>query len=272
LDALAHIDGKIVTNERGNREYHGDTFRIELFRYSDPDRLNLADSAAIYLGKEDTDNVRRPLSIMKLDHALEIFRGENATFKFYNVSKQVYDHLVTYKTLNMRAAGGNRALVSYGYTLPSDRMKDPDEVQRRVGESMRQYLDLVEAGETKQVARAAMPVAANMNPFKLQFNFQTLIESLFVQRIWEPGAQGNTVKVVRGMFALCHAADPELWETVYELYGPHVKAWKLAQRRIRNKSVTVGEFLAALEEKGAPVDVTLDEAIREVYGGQKSMW
>ena len=34
--------------------------KVELVRYTDKGRLNLARNAAIYLGKEDFDNIRRP--------------------------------------------------------------------------------------------------------------------------------------------------------------------------------------------------------------------
>lgn len=267
-------EGVIRRNSEGNLEYTCDDFAVELYRYSDPDRTSLADSAAIYLGKEDRDNIRRPLSIMRLDHALEIFRGEQAVFKFYGVSKQVYDHLVTYKTMNMRVAGGNRALVSETFTMPTDRMKDPDAVRAAIQSSMDNYSQLIKSGETKQVARSAMPINADMNPFKLAFNFQTLIESLFVQRIWEPGAQGNTVRVVRAMFALCHQVDPELWETVYELYGPHTKSWKKAQRSLRKTNPTLAQFVAAAREKfGEQAErYGVEELIRALYGQQKTMW
>lgn len=276
------MNGTIVTNEKGNLEYHHDGMKIELFRYTDPDRLNLADSSAVYLGKPDTDNTKRPLNIMRLGHALEVYRAESATFKFYGVPKQVYDHLITYKTIQARIAGGNRALVSDTYTLPSDRMKDPSIVATKMKDAHQAYLDLIEAGETGQVARSAMPVNANMNPFKLQFNFQTLIESLFVQRIWELGAQGRTVEVVQGMFWLCHAMDPELWEQVYELYGPHVKEWKDVQKKLRRKGVTLRDLMLAVHKKAGLdkdedtfeffADEPLEDVLRAVYGVQKSMW
>jgi hypothetical protein len=263
----------IKQNERGNLVYHGDTFQIELFRYTDPDRLNLAHSSALYLGKPDIENTKRPLSIMKLGHALEVFRGESATFVYYNVSKQVYDHLVTYKTMQMRVAGGNRALVSSDFTMPTDKMRNPLDVYNAIDRSMMHYHELLDNGETPQVARSAMPINANMHPFKLQFNFQTLIESLFVQRIWEKGAQGLTVNVVKAMWELCHAVDPELWDTVYELYGPHVKEWKDAQKKLRRTEITVRHFWEEINHSDVDIlDKPLEELIREWYGKKKSMW
>jgi hypothetical protein len=263
----------ITTNDRGNLVYTGNTFQIELFRYTDPDRLNLADSAAVYLGKSDTENVKRPLSIIRQGHALAIFRGESATFKFYDVSKEVYDHLVTYQTMQMRAAGGHRANVVDGFTMPSDRMKNPELVRQKIASSMQNYQDLLDAGETPQVARAAMGVNGHMNGFKLQFNFQTLIESLFVQRIWELGAQGNTVKVVRGMFELCHAVDPELWDTAVEYYGPHTKEWKDVQKKLRKSELTTHQFVKMLQEVSLDISQRpLEEILRETFGQQKTMW
>lgn len=298
-ETIQELGKFIKKNEHGNLVYDNGRFQIELYRYSDPGRLNLADSAAIYLGKSDTDNIRRPLNILKLGHALEIFRGETATFKFYDVAKQVYDHLITYKTMNMRVAGGNRALVSTSCTLPMDKIKNKELVAEKIKESMYAYHDLIDAGESPQVARAAMPVNANMNTFKLQFNFQTLIQALFPQRIFEVGAQGLTVEVVKGMFALCHAVDPELWETVYELYGPHTKEWKDVQKKLRKKKTTFAELLFEVgggkeyqqelidrygyDDEGAYDgvishglnkiwDADIEEFFREKFGKQKSIW
>lgn len=172
-------------NEESCWAYYGDTFKIYLRRYSDPKRLNLARNAAVYLGKKDRDNIRRPLRIIKMGHVPEIFRGEHAEFEFVDVSKEVYDHLVTYTTRNMRVAGGNRALTSDDFTMPSDKMKNPESVKTAIQDSMDNYKNLLEDGETPQVARSAMPVNAKMNPFVIQFNFLTLGQSLFKQRLWE---------------------------------------------------------------------------------------
>ena len=209
----------IKQNEQGLWVYEGDTFQIVLTRYSDPHRLNLARNAAIYLGKPDRDNIRRPLSIIRQGHVPEIFRGEAVEFEFIGVSKDAYDHIITYTTRNMRATGGNRALVSNDFTMPSDKMKNPEKVRRNIQSSLENYHDLLKSGETPQVSRSAMPVNAKMNNFVYQFNFLTLGESFFKQRIWEKGAQGNTVEVVKGMFALCENMDKELWDTFYDYKG-----------------------------------------------------
>lgn len=266
----------IKTNEEGKIIYHGDTFHIVLQRYSDPYRLNAARNAAIYLGKPDRGNTRRPLSIIRQGHVPEIFRGEYAEFEFVDVSKEVYDHLITYTTRNMRVAGGNRALTSDGYTVPGDKVKDSGSVEANIQQSMKAYKNLLQQGETPQIARSAMPVSAKMNPFVYQFNFVTLMQSLFTQRIWEKGAQGNTVKVVQGIWELVRHVDPELWNTVYEYHGEHVTEWKQVQKRLRKSQLTIGEFIATssdeIENANEGSEIPLEEWLRATFGTTKSMW
>lgn len=259
----------VVIDDQGNYVYIGDTFKIVMTRYSDPQRLNLARNAARYLGKSDIKNVRRPLTILKKGHVPEIFRGEHAEFEFHGVSKEVYDHIITYTTRNMRVAGGNRALKSDDYVMPSDRMKNPELVQAAIEDSLTNYHSLLDNGETPQVARGAMPVNAKMNIFVYQFNFLTLGQSVFAQRIWEKGAQGNTVKVIQGMYELCIAQDKELWDTFYKHCGTPMIEWKEVARKL-DKGVTVGDFLYEL---GYPNEYrNLKEALIEVYGEIKTMW
>lgn len=238
-----------------------------MHRYSDPGRLNAARNAAIYLGKSDRDNVRRPLSIIKKGHVPEIFRGEMVEFEFIDVSKEVYDHLTTYTTRNMRVAGGNRALTSDDYELPSDKVNDIERVQQYVEMSMDNYRMLLEH-ETPQVARSAMPVAAKMNPFVLQFNFVTLMQSVFPQRLWEMGAQGNTVNVVNEMWRQVHSVDPELWNAVYEAFGTPAVTWKEAKKRM--DKLTLCEVISALENEDGGRKAT--EVISEKFGKLTSMW
>jgi hypothetical protein len=256
--------------------YEGDTFGIIMTRYSDPHRLNLARNAAIYLGKDDIDNVRRPLSIIRKGHVPEIFRGESVEFIFIDVSKEVYDHIITYTTRNMRVAGGNRALTSDDYVMPSDKMKDPERVRANIENSMDNYKNNLKNGETPQVARSAMPVNAKMNRFAYQFNFLTLGQSIFNQRIWDKGAQGNTVKVVEGMFKLCEYIDKELWDTFYEYYGTPMLEWKHARHSL--KRMTVSDLLnelhqAALDpESGLHPHTSVVDYLSKKYGEIKSMW
>lgn len=261
----------IVIDDNGNPCYIGDTFKVVLNRYSDPKRLNLARNAAIYLGKEDRDNIRRPLGIIRQGHVTAIFRGEMAEFEFIDVSKEVYDHIITYTTANMRATGGNRALVSKDYTMPSDKMKDPSRVEGNIVSSMANYENLLEHKETRQVARSAMPVAAKMNNFVYQFNFVTLGESLFKQRVWEKGAQGNTVKVVEAMFELCSYMDKELWDIFYEYKGTPALEWEEARKKMNKKKVTVDQLIELLQSSQNG-DEMATKFISDNLGQLKNMW
>lgn len=270
------MNSEVIGYEDGFLTYFGDTFKVRMTRYSDPERLNLARSAAIYLGKKDRDNVRRPLSIIRKRHVLEIFRGEHVEFEFIDVSKEVYDHIITYTTRNMRAAGGNRALTSDSYTLPSDKVKNIERVHGAIFDSMQNYKDLLESGETPQVARTAMPTSAKLNPFVYQFNFLTLGQSVFKQRIWEKGAQGNTVKVIQAMYELCSCMDKELWDVFYKYQGTPAIEWALAGDRL--EKVTVAQFLNELHalaldpESGQNADESITDYLRRKYGEQKTMW
>jgi hypothetical protein len=250
--------------------YQGDTFQIKLTRYSDPDRTNLARNAAIYLGKPDRDNIRRPLSIIRQGHVPEIFRGEHAEFEFIDVSKEVYDHIITYTTRNLRVAGGNRALTSDDFTLPSDKVKNPELVEAMVIGSMGKYHTLLYQGETPQVARSAMPVAAKMNPFVYQFNFLTLMQSFFHQRIFQKGAQGNTVKVVRGMWELVHDIDPQLWDTGYEYFGLPSVEWRNTGEKL--KKLTAFELYEQLKQQDASISgKSAFDVLRILFGEEKMM-
>ena len=228
---------------------------IKIVRYSDPLRLNLARNAAIYLGKEDKDNIRRPLNILRMGHTLEIFRGESVEFLFNGVSKEVYDHLTTYTTRNMRVTCGNRAKLSNGWVMPSDKMKLPSFVGTVIQEVHKWYHELANT-ESPQVARSAMPCGATMNEFVIQFNFATLMQAVFPQRIWTHGAQGNTRIVVQRMYELLLEEDKELWETVEECYGAKMQAWMQAYRKLRKM------------ERG---DIII-EGIIEEFGKTKNMW
>ena len=263
----------VFFSEDGRVFYEGDGFTVVVNRYSDPDRTNLARNAAIYLGKKDRNNIRRPLSIIRKGHVPAIFRGESVEFEFINVSKEVYDHLITYTTANMRAAGGNRALTSDSFTVPSDKTKNDTLVWHNINVSMNSYKELLEAGETPQVARAAMPTSAKLNNFVFQFNFLTLGESVFKQRIWEKGAQGNTVKVVQAMYELCAAFDKELWDTFYEYRGTPTLEWTQVRNKIKKSKMTVSQLKSILDEvvDEQGEELAVDFLIKE-YGGLHSMW
>lgn len=262
MGVIVHDDGKLA--------YIGDTFKIVMTRYSDPERLNLARNAARYLGKSDIKNIRRPLGIIKKYHVPEIFRGEHVEFEFHGVAKEVYDHIVTYTTRNMRVAGGNRALTSDDFTMPSDRMKNPEMVRKMIKASLDNYQALLNAGETPQVARGAMPVNTNMNIFVYQWNFLTLGQSLYQQRIWDKGAQGNTVKVVQGMHELCIAMDKELWDTFYKYYGTPMIEWREVGRKL--EKMTVAGLIHELNKSELNSNENAADYLRRKFGEIKTMW
>lgn len=266
----------IFIDDNGIVCYQGDTFKIMMNRYSDPDRLNLARNAAIYLGKKDRENIRRPLNIIRDGHVTAIFRGEHVEFEFVDVSKEVYDHIITYTTANMRATGGNRALVSQDFTMPSDKMKDESRVRGAIVSSMSNYENLLEHKETRQIARSAMPIAVKMNPFVYQFNFVTLGESLFKQRVWEKGAQSNTAKVVQGMFELCKHMDEALWEMFYQHKGAPALAWEEVHKKLKKEKLTIDQLINELsnldDETRQNGDRSIVDYLVERSGGLKSMW
>jgi hypothetical protein len=236
------------------------TFDVKLIRYSDPERKYLAHAAAVYLGKPDIDNINRPLNIMKKGDTLAIFRGESARFEF-RTTKIVYDHLITYTTANMRACGGLRANEATVFVPPAE---DDDPIYKQLGEKhLQAYRDLVHGihPETQdpqkkkrlQAARSIAPMSVQLH-YIFEFNFATLIEAIFPQRIWTPGAQLDTKQVVQRMFELVREQDPELWDLAYELYGPEAQAWKRARLKLKKENPE------------------LFKKIMDEYGSVKSMW
>lgn len=233
---------------------------MHLVRYSDPDRRSLAHAAAVYLGKPDTENVKRPLSIIKKGDTLAIFRGESARFELHT-SKVVYDHLITYTTLNMRACGGLRANEATVFVPP---LEDQDPIYKELGERhLQAYQQLVHgidpqsedpiAKKRLQAARTIAPMSVELH-YLLDFNLATLIESVFPQRIWSPGAQMDTREVVQQMYTLIHDQDPELWDLVFEMYGPEAHAWKRMRTKLKRE------------------DPALYNSLLQDYGAVRSMW
>lgn len=231
--------------------------RIQILRYSDPDRLSLAKNGAIFLGKTDDDNRKRPLNMLKMGHT-SIFRGEHVKFEFWT-SKIVYDHLVTYTTAQVRAAGGLRANEAKHFIAPVEAPELYTIGQRH----LETYQMLVHGIDPEtndptermrlQAARSVAPMSVEIH-YVLQFNFLTLMESIFPQRIWEPGAQPDTFEVVQMMWELVREHDLELWDLAKDIYGPEAIAWEKARARIQKD------------------DPKLYREILEKYGQLKSMW
>lgn len=232
---------------------------VTILRYSDPERLNLAHAAAVYLGKEDIDNIRRPIGIMKKRHALAIYRGESVRFEF-QTSKVVYDHLITYTTADMRSCAGLRANQGYEFVPPAE---DDDPIYDEIAkEAMDAYKRLIAGIDPKtedpikkkrlQAARSILPMSTRIR-YQFQFNFLTLI-TIFQQRLWTPGAQLDTKEVVKEMWDIVHPQDPELWDAVYEMFGPEEIAWQHARNKIQKD------------------DPQLYREILIKYGKIKTMW
>lgn len=233
---------------------------ITLLRYTDPERKNLAHAAAVYLGKPDTDNIKRPLGIMKKRHTLAIFRGESARFEF-ETSKVAYDHLITYTTADMRACAGLRANEAQEFMPPAE---DPDDpiYSEIAAEAFNYYKGLIRGIDPNtqdpqkkkrlQAARSILPMSTKIR-YEFQFNFLTLI-TIFQQRIWTPGAQEDTKQVVQAMWEIVHSQDPELWDAVFEEFGPEEQSWIKARKSLKRK------------------DPDLYRQIMDEHGKMRSMW
>jgi hypothetical protein len=218
-------------------------YGVTLVRYSDPDRKSLAHAAAVYLGKPDTDNTRRPLTMIKKRDALTIFRGESARFEF-RTSKVVFDHLVRYSTLNMVACGGLRANLATEFVVPPEILGTPmEDLVRGIGNDSLEIYRALAGGidpETQepteklrlQAARSVAPMSVKLH-YVMEFNFGTLIEAVFPQRIWTPGAQLDTRLVVEEMYSHVFGQDPELWGLIYDYYGPEFQTWVRAFQKMK---------------------------------------
>lgn len=233
--------------------------RVIALRATDANRLSSAFKAAIYLGKyNNMDNVNRFLNNMvKAGHSYEPIRGESVLFLFIGVGKPVYDHMITYSVgRTSRIAGGQRANIPWGFEAPSEMKGDGEdfmtaglEAVERVAR-MKKGQDEDIAKQQMQAARSLLPVGYIMPPFLMEFSEEALIKNVFTQRIFEKGAQGATVDVVKDMWNIMKQIDSEKWETLYEYHGPHIGAWKKAMRTLRDKELTFGDLLQMAIEEG----------------------
>lgn len=233
---------------------------VKILRYSDPERIHLAKSAAIFLGKTDEENVKRPVRMLyhQPPHK-SIYRGEHVRFEFVT-SKTVYDHLTTYTTANVRACAGLRANRAGDFVLPLEvEGTELEDVIQEIGEAhLSNYNHLADGIDPDtqdpikkvrlQAARAVAPMAVNLH-YILEFNFLTLMESIFVQRTWGTGAQADTKEVVDIMWELTRAYDPELWDAAYEVFGPEALAWQKVRFSLKKKGM-VDEVYRLLKEHG----------------------
>jgi hypothetical protein len=161
----------------------------------------------------------------------------------------------------MRACGGLRANEATIFIPPAE---DEDPIYREIGERhLATYQSLVHGIDPEtndpikkkrlQAARSVAPMSVQLH-YVFEFNLGTLIEAIFPQRIWTPGAQQDTKKVVQKMYDLVHEQDPELWDVIYDYYGPEAQSWKKVRQKLRKEDP---EMFAQIMSK---------------YGIMKSMW
>lgn len=244
--------------------------RVIALRATDTDRLSSAFKAALYLGKyDDMDNRDRFLNKMvKAGHSYEPIRGENILFLYIGVGKPNYDHLVTYTVGRpTRIAGGQRANLPWGYEVPAEAKDEVIDGYMKLGvDQVKNVINLTRQSDEMvnkqqiQVARSLLPVGYVMPPFLMEFTEEALAKTVFRQRLWEKGAQGATVDIVNDMWECCKKLDPQKWEMLLDYHGPHIAAWEKAMRTLRDKEMSLGEFIGMCANKklipyGDPIDV-----------------
>jgi len=135
--------------------------------------------------------------------------------------------------------------------------EDDDPIYRELGERhLHAYQQLVHGIDPQtedpvgrkrlQAARSIAPMSVELH-YLLDFNLATLIEAVFPQRIWSPGAQLDTRQVVQMMYDHVREQDPELWNLIVEYYGPEAHAWKRLRAKLKREnpdlySQIMGEF------------------------------
>jgi thymidylate synthase ThyX len=219
---------------------------VELIQYGDPERLLLARVAAEYRGKPDITNIKRPLQLLRMRH-MSIFRHPTVTVRFIT-SLVTRDHLFRYTTAAM-AAAGLRINTATEFVSPGEN----EALGNAIEEGMEVYQTLLDNGVRMQDARYAVPCGAQVS-YIMTFNFQTLMEAVFPQRLWAPGAQAETQQTVEELFTIVHAVDPTLWEEAQTKFGPEALHWQQVQRTLRRK------------------DPALYQKLQREYGHLTSSW
>lgn len=251
-------------------------FTVKIHRYTDPDRTSLARRAAIFKGKTDYSNVKRPLQFVGYGH-MSIFRGESISVELYT-KKPVYDHIVTYTTIAGRYCAGLRA--NEGVDVDAGALQD---VAERIRD---EYLAVARDQDDKtrlENARDIAPMSV-MVRYDLEINLLTLIH-MFKDRQWVAGFQRETGEVFEELWRQVHAYDPVLWDVIHEHFGPHVWRWQNSLRAVRGwnlnrylngeerKPVTVGEFLNDFSKlDGVTIGTPLEEAINALYCRMPNVW
>lgn len=248
-----------------------DAVVVELVQYTDPGRKNLAEIAAIYLGKGDKDNLKRPLRLIRAKED-SFLKSQLARFR-YRTSLATYGHLVTYTQakgiipLDLRAARGFRASKAQDVYIPAD-AKNPDLVRQKIHEALKAYQDLLDAGEKPQVARYALPQGA-MIEFTMSWSFLLLAKHFFPDRLWLPGAAPETRLVAQKMWDLVFKEDPELWGTIWETYGPYRRREEKAMDWLDSSDISTHELAQKMLEEP---DERAYTWLIESHGKLTSMW
>lgn len=248
--------------------------RVIALRSTDIGRLSSAFKAGLYLGKyNDMENTDRFLTKMvAAGHSYEPIRGESVLFLFIGVGKPVYDHMTTYTVGRpTRIAGGQRANLPWGFEIPAELKGDTSIFQKAGIDAVRHVIMTTkgmdeEMGKQQiQAARSILPVGYIMPPFLLEFSEEALVKSVLTQRLWESGAQGATVDIVNDMWMCLLQLDKEKWETLLDYHGIHIQRWKKAMRTMRDKKISMWQFLEDLnkylgiEEKEDDSEQVIDE-------------
>lgn len=253
--------------------------RVIAYRSTDNERLFSAFKAGAYLGKyDDMQNTERFLNKMvKSHHSYEPIRGEAVSFLFVGVGKPNYDHLITYSSGRYtRIAAGQRANLPWGLEIPVE-TKDKTGYVDRNWQRILDVINVIGKGEEKpeikeqlQAARSELPVGYIMPPFIFEFSEEALAKHVFRQRLWEQGAQGGTVDVVKDMLECCLALDEDKWTTLIDYHGIHTVAWEKAMRTLRDKGLT---FKQLCEQYKEDENTPLHEILMRTVGKlPKSMW
>lgn len=240
-----------------------------LRQYTDPERLELAEIASVYLNKSDTDNVKRPLRLIRQRH--DAFLKSQFCRFTYRTSVATYAHLATYSLAagapppELRASQSLRASKADEVFVPADAL-NKEETTRVVVDAFDAYHELLSQGEKPQVARYAAPQGV-MVSYTMTWSFLLLAKHFFPDRLWVPGAMLETHTVAKRMWEEVHKQDPELWDTIYEVYGlarHELEAMKALQSM---KPAELAALLTEHTEEASAYNVLLEQ-----FGSIPSMW
>ncbi|QGG47678.1 hypothetical protein [Heliorestis convoluta] len=259
--------------------------RVIVLRNTDKGRKSSAFASALYLGKyDDMNNTDRFLKgMVRAGHSYEPIRGETISFLYICVGKPTYDHLITYTIRNRRVAGGLRANKPWGFVIPEE-AKDK-QVYRRLMESQLACCEALVQGaerekdegkraEQLQAVRSLYPTGVIVPPFMLDFSEEALAKHIFKQRIWEKGAQGETVEIVQDMYDALYQLDPEKWSCIKEYHGPHIVSHNRAMQKLREQRPKLGQLLKQIKNDQTDVyDLDVYELLMTTVGRlPKTMW